>query len=143
MKSQLLVLDDLDSRRELHTLLAKLPPQDRIRFLRWCCSRCPTGQGRAPVPMVGMMKTTVSQAEHDDEGDRRFTYEVYGDLLQLFANFKLDAVQTARELEQWVRYPEYRRAVSRSLSRHSASPAAATHTVGNCRATRPALSDSD
>lgn len=109
MKPQLLIIDTLDDRRELHGLLHRLPPRDRIRFLQTCCARVPRGSDRLPVPAVWSMRATVDQAYRDDRADLRLTNEIYADVLQLFNQYRLDAVATALLLTEWVRRPEARR----------------------------------
>lgn len=103
MNSQLRVLDNTDDRRELHGLLAKLPPRERVAFLERCCKNVPQGRGKLPVPAVWKMRATVEMAMRCDRADLALTNEIYCDLQSLFAEFGLDAVKTAVELERLVR----------------------------------------
>ena len=102
MKSQLLTLDTKDDRRELHGLLGKLPPRERLRFLEWCCGSAPKGS-KLPVPAVWKMRATAEEAMRCDRADLRLTNEIFCDLLSLFGQWQLDAVKTAVELERLVR----------------------------------------
>ncbi len=135
MKPQTLVLDTNDDRREIRNLLSRLPPPHRIRFLEWACSVVPQGQRRLPVPVVTDMRITADQAYRCDHADARLTDEVYVDILQLFHQYELDAASTARELEAWVKRPEYRKARLHALLRvrrglEPASPGAGPSRTG-------------
>lgn len=103
--NSVITLDDtLDSRRELHTLLGKLPPRERIAFLEWACKQVPQNEkGYLPVPRVGEMQTTCDMAYRCDRADLRLTNEVYFDLLQLAATYHLDLLKAAVILEKLAR----------------------------------------
>lgn len=109
-------IDTLDDRRELHHLLGKLSPRDRVLFLAECCRRVPQAKGRLPVPVVTHLQTTLDQAYRCDRADQRVTNEVMGDLLMLMNQWGLDAIATAILLTEWVRKPDLRRAASSSSS---------------------------
>lgn len=102
--SQLLVLDDRDSRREIWHLIHRLPPRERIAFLRRCCGRVPlNNRGHLPVPAVRHLRSTVELAHRCDRADAVLTNEIYMDVLQLLNTWGLDAAATARDLEQLVK----------------------------------------
>ena len=103
MDSQLLVLDSADDRRELFALLSRLPPRDRVAFLRWCCSQVPRGRGRLPAPSVHGYGGQVALAMRSDAEDGKLTRMVFVDLTTLLGEWGLDALRTARELEKRVR----------------------------------------
>lgn len=136
---QLLVIDTRDDRRELHYLLSKLSPNDRIAFLTWACQQAPQGTGRLPVPCVQMMATTIEQAYRCDRADTRLTNEVYCDLLSLLNNFDVDAVKVTLELEQWLKRPDHRRSATRALSASPPASRRAAFSRSSCTgsSTRP------
>ena len=101
MTSQLLVLDTRDDRREVATLLAKLPPRARVEFLRRCVSRLPPG--KLPPPAVTGYRDAVEYAGRCDRADDRLTRMVYLDVLSLMSSFGLDAAATAVDLEKVVK----------------------------------------
>jgi hypothetical protein len=104
MKPEYLTLDDVDSRRQLHGLIHRLPPRERVAFLKWACTQVPKdGKGHLPEPAVWKMRATLEQSHRCDRADLALTNEVYGDLLTLAVNFQLDLVKCALALEQLVR----------------------------------------
>lgn len=105
MKSSLLVIDTLDDRREIWSLLHRLSPRDRVRFLARCCETVATVHGNGPKPSLFQMRDTVEQAYRCDRADDRLTNEIYGDLLALGTQWTLDLAAVAVELEQLVKRP--------------------------------------
>jgi hypothetical protein len=108
VKSPLLVIDTLDDRREVWSLLHRLPPRERLCYLRWCCAQVSdpvTGNG--PTPLIA--GETVRMAYRCDRADTRLTNEVYGCYLSLVGQHSaisrrsLDPVVAAVELERVVR----------------------------------------
>lgn len=140
--SALLELDTLDDRREIWHLLHRLPPADRVRFLRYACASCvPNRKGHLPAPCVRLMRTTVADARRCDDGDRRFTNEVYADLIQVVSGWALDPVAVANRLVEWVRRPAARRVPaapsSASSGSTSAAPARTPCSAGSARPAGP------
>ena len=104
MKPAFLILDDFDSRREIHGLLHRLPPRIRIEFLAWACKQVPKNNAnRLPEPAVWKMAATVDLAYRCETANLVLTNEIYSDVLQLAATFQLDLVATAKSLERLVR----------------------------------------
>ncbi len=102
--SQILVLDNVDDRRELHSLLHRLPPAQRLAFLKYCCSQVPkTNSNRLPEPAVWKMRATMEMAYRCEKASEVLTNEIYCDILTLFNSFSLDAMATATALERLVR----------------------------------------
>jgi hypothetical protein len=133
VKLAILQLDTLDDRREVHSLLARLPPRDRVRFLSECCSRVPQSKGKLPVPVVTHLRETIDRAYRCDRSDERLTNELYGDLLGLFNAWGLDVAATVRLLTEWVRRPDLRRASSSPSGSPSAAPARTPCSTGSGR----------
>lgn len=130
--AQLIVIDDRDSCQELHTLLSKLPPRDRIHFLTRACRMVPQGRGRLPVPCVTHMQTTLEEAYRSDQADFRLTREVFCDILSLVRDFDLDPVAATLELTEWVKRPSYRQ---HQIARHCvpSAPLPASRPAGSSR----------
>lgn len=124
-KPSLLVLDTLDDRREIHSLLHRLPPPARVRFLAWACAVVPGVRGNRPLPQP--MPEMVRDAVRCGRGDDRLTNSVYFDVLVLAAQWELDLRFAAEQLERLVRRPGYR--LPPPSSSACAPPAAPVRTV--------------
>lgn len=109
----LLVIDTADDRREVHYLLTKLPPADRVAFVSWACRQAPQGPGRLPAPVQWGMGEKVERARRCDREDLKLSNECYCSLVSLINDFGVDPVKVVNVLEQVVKRPEYRRAVLR------------------------------
>jgi hypothetical protein len=81
---------ELDDRREIWRLLAKLTPARRLRFLAWACR-----QVRGPLPV------RVNEATHTGTAN-----EAYADLMALEVMYRLDLAAAAARLERLVRKGE-------------------------------------
>lgn len=91
------LLDTLDDRREIHTLLGKLSPRKRVAFLDWCCKRA---KGRCRPTPSWRMAPRISEAMKDDDADERLTLELYYDFWVLVHQYEVDALEAAKELER-------------------------------------------
>lgn len=102
--NQLSLIDNLDDRKEIHRLLTKLPPVERVNFLRWACQQVPkNSKGHLPVPHVWKMRVTLEEAYRCDRADLAITNECYADLLVLISQWGLDAMKTVTALEYLVK----------------------------------------
>lgn len=102
-KPSLLVLDTLDDRREIWSLLHRLSPRDRVRFLGWCCSQVAAPGSTRPTPSLLRMGEVIGMADRCDRADDRLTNEVYGDVLVLASQWGLDLGRAAVVLERRAR----------------------------------------
>lgn len=98
-------LDNLDDRREVHGLLAKLSPRRRYNFLAWACEQCWLPNSNVhPSPSWFRMGERVRAATRgDDEQDLALTNEIYTDLWHLTMQYELSARVIAAALEACVR----------------------------------------
>ena len=103
MKPSILTFDTLDDRRELHTLLGNLCPENRVLFLARCCLRTP---GTTIRPNMRTMGVRLAAASTDPQADMELTNEVYADLLILSSQWGLPLFPTACDLEDIVRRPQ-------------------------------------
>ena len=95
-----LILDTKDDRKEIHHLLAALPPAARMEFLAWCCRQVVLPQTRThPVPSA-RMAPRFAEARHSDSADERLTMEIYFDFWRLCNTYGLDPTAAAAELER-------------------------------------------
>lgn len=102
--NQLLVLDTVDDRRELVTLLDHLPPRERVAFLHWACEQVkPTERGHLPAPVPGGYDEVTLAAYRCDRASDRLTRMVYSDVLVILHQWGIDALRLAAELERRVR----------------------------------------
>lgn len=94
--------DNLDDRREIWHLLARLPPRRRYQFLAWCCRQ--TTAKPQPLPSWFRMTPRILAAERGDERqDMALTNEIYGDLWALGYQYGLSTALATLELERIVR----------------------------------------
>ncbi len=101
--AQILAFDSLDDRREIYTLLSRLPPRKRVRFLAWVCARAvlPNSLLR---PQVDRETWELAElARVDDSADRRLTLEVNMNVWQVGQSFAVDFPEVIRALEQYGR----------------------------------------
>lgn len=104
MHKQILAVDDLDSRREVCTLLGKLSPAERIAWLRWCCKQATLNKRSSLHPKVQQKTLNLAdQARKDDGADMRLTLDLYFDLWALSAQWRFSLEDAMRELERRVR----------------------------------------
>lgn len=103
MKSSLLLLDTLDDRREIHSLLHRLSPRDRVRFLARCCRRVTDARGYGPRVSLWRMRERIDASYRCGKADDGLTNECYGDILVMAASWGLDLLAVAAELEQVAR----------------------------------------
>lgn len=103
MKPTYLSLDTKDDRRELITLLGKLPPAHRVAWLADCCQR-------SAKPRLGLMpqvsratQELAAKARWDDGASERLTIECYTDALHLSSQYDFDLLAAAKRLEAFVR----------------------------------------
>jgi len=98
MKLSLLEIDTKDDRKEIWSLLHHLRPGLRVRFLKWASGLSTQG----PCEPI-YKREKIESAMRCDEGDRRLTNEVYGDLILLGAQYQADMVTIAKKLEETVK----------------------------------------
>lgn len=104
MSSQLTVLDTVDDRKELRTLLDHLTPRARLAFLQWACDHASADErGNLPVPVPGGYDEVVKAAYQCDQASDRLTRLVYTDLLTLIWQYGVRADALARRLERFVK----------------------------------------
>lgn len=101
--SILLAVDTLDDRREIHGLLAKLAPWDRVRFLARCCQAVHKPGRNNVGPSVFRMRERIEASYRCDKADDGLTNMLYADLLFLAAQWGLDLAQAAVDLERVVK----------------------------------------
>jgi len=105
MTSSILRLDTLDDRREVWSLLHRLPPRRRALYLFRCC-RVASGDasaGSAVEPGPDIWRE-VADAERCDRGDDRLTNNVYALLVAVANQYDgLDWGKMALELERYVK----------------------------------------
>lgn len=101
-KPALLLMDTKDDRREIWSLLHRLDPRRRVRYLARCCRRVraahPAGHG--PRVTFERMEARMVASYRCGKADETLTNEVYGDVLVLSSQWGLDLGLVALELEQ-------------------------------------------
>ena len=111
---QNLALDSVDTRTEIHRLIERLSPSDRIRFLRWACTRAPLTSRCSTVPGVSAKTRQLAQlAPHDSSADRRLSLVVYFDLWMLSIQYHFDLESALNKLVEMV----LRRGITRGRGR--------------------------
>lgn len=125
-------IDNLDDRREVWRLLARLGPMARYGFLGWACNEVPKPDGFKPRPSWDRMRARVeASVRRDPAADLTLTNEIYTDLVHLVLQYGLDPVATVVELELLVRRsPWIPIALPLSLTATAAWPARTPCTAG-------------
>lgn len=96
-KSALLAHDNLDDRKEVVTLLERLPPMIRVGWMTWCCTQCVNNRGVHPE----VKKETVElagKARWDSAADQMLIRECYGDMWFLASQYALDVDAALKRL---------------------------------------------
>lgn len=99
-----LQLNTLDDRREVHQLLARLPPRRRVDFLNWCCRQIRNPVGRTCPHVSPRTLRLLPAARRDDEADQQLTNELFYDWWYLCAQHDLDQAAATQRLVELVRH---------------------------------------
>jgi len=102
-KSPLLIVDSLDTRKEVWNLLKRLSPKRRIDFLSWCCQRAKLKKGRSRPFVARRTRELAALARWDSGADERLHHEVWGDLWQLVQFCGVDPAAACEQLARMVR----------------------------------------
>lgn len=95
--------NNADDRTEIHRLLTKLSPWERVRFAAWCCRQA-TLKGSAVNPAVARStKETAQLATKDDSADAKLSMDIFLDLYHLSAHYNFDLDTALTELVRRVR----------------------------------------
>jgi len=97
-----LILDTLDDRREIHTLLRKLHPEVAVEWLAAQCRKVKPINGCRPNP-ARKMQPRIQAALRDDDAASRLSLELYYDVWALGLQYDLDLTQAALSLERLVK----------------------------------------
>ena len=98
-----LVYDNLDDRKEVYYLLAKLSPRRRMRFLQWCCDRVVMHKSQSKTRVSAKSLQLAEYARTDDSADRRSVLETYTDIWMLCAQYDFPIDQAVLKLTEMVR----------------------------------------
>lgn len=102
-KPVLLAHDNLDDRREIHRLLARLSPAGRVDFLRKACAAATLPAAKTHPGVSQKTLALAGLAQRDDSADARLTLDVYMDLWYLSAHYRFDLDRALAQLVQLVR----------------------------------------
>lgn len=102
-KPPLLIVDNLDTRREVWQLLKRLSPAKRIEFLTWCCERARPKRGQGKPFVNQKTLDLAAKARWDSGADERLHHEVWGDLWTLVNSFGLSPDAAQARLVQMAR----------------------------------------
>lgn len=101
-KPAYLPFDNLDDRREIRCLLARLHPLKRLAFMKWFCKQASLGWDL--VPQVRRdTEELAKRAVNDSGADERLTRELYGDLWHVSANYEVSLDVAFRKLVEVAR----------------------------------------
>lgn len=101
-KPALLVMDNVSDRREMWHLLHRMPPRDRVRFLKWACGQV-GGPGVRTRPEPTYERSLIDLAYRDDSADLRVTNLVYYDVWVLVGQWEADPIKLGIELDRRVK----------------------------------------
>lgn len=102
-KPAYLCLDTLDDRRQIHDLLGRLPPRQRIRFMRWCCAQATLPHSSAHPGVSRKTVRLAQQAERDSSADERLALDCYFDVWRLASHYDFDLNAALERLVELVR----------------------------------------
>lgn len=102
-KPGILIHDNLDDRREIYHLLARLPPKRRLGWLEWACRNATLGESKVRPVVAAKTRQLADQARWDSSANTRLTMEVFFDLWMLSVNYRMDFESLLRRLEAVVR----------------------------------------
>ena len=102
-KPAYLCLDTRDDRREIHDLLTRLPPRERIRFMRWACSQATLPASRTHPGVSRKTVRLAVRAVRDSSADRALALECYFDLWHLSISYDFDLDRALEMLVETVR----------------------------------------
>ena len=97
--------DTLDDRREIHTLLARLPPVRRIAWLRWACRSAALPNSDVQPKVAAKTLALAERARWDSSADDRLTLEAYMDVWYLSFAYAFDLDRALAKLVEMVRQP--------------------------------------
>lgn len=97
------VHDNLDDRREIFCLLAKLPPRKRVSWLEWACRNATLGRSSIQPVVSSKTRQLAEAARWDNSADERLSLEIFWDLWHLDVSFQVDFEQLLKHLERSVR----------------------------------------
>ncbi len=101
---QIKAYDNVDDRLEICTLLKHLPPDHRLAYFRWVCSKAIMPGTYCLHPAVG--PSTVKWAEearHCDRANEQLTIDIIQSLSHMLIDYSLDAKVCLEELVRRVR----------------------------------------
>ena len=98
-----LLHDNLDDRREIHQLLARLSPARRVAFVDECCLAAVL-PGSVVHPGVAQKTRDLAElARRDSSADTRLTLNLFMDLWYLHLHYRWDFDRSLARLVQLVR----------------------------------------
>jgi hypothetical protein len=78
VKPTYLQFDNLDDRREIRELLARLPPRKRIAFMQWWLAQVHLGPWLTLVPELEPETIRLAErARYDNVADAQLNYDLY------------------------------------------------------------------
>lgn len=102
-KAPYLAFDNLDDRREILRLLARLNPMKRLAFVQWFCSQARLGPWGLIPRVSAKTEATARQAMTDSGADERLTLELWQDMWNISAAYDVSLDVAFRKLVEVVR----------------------------------------
>jgi hypothetical protein len=104
---QILSVDTLDDRREIHQLIRRLPPWKKLAFLSWACQTASLSPGSRTKPRPGFQTIELAKKAEarpgDDTLNERLSLEIYMDLWGLTSQWDFSLDDALRKLVEMVR----------------------------------------
>lgn len=112
MKASVIVMDTLDDRREVLTILLRgLRPAERVDFLDFAIGKAralhPQALARAKADRVKMQPLVDAAIRGDRVADLLLANEVFADLAYLSHQWGVDYRSLVTDLERWARGPRH------------------------------------
>lgn len=95
--------DNLDDRREIHQLLARLSPARRVAFVDECCRNAVLPGSEIRPGVAQKTRDLAEVARRDSSADSRLTLNLFMDLWYLHLHYRWDFDRSLARLVELVR----------------------------------------
>ena len=95
--------DNLDDRREIHQLLARLSPARRVAFVDECCRNAVLPGSEIRPGVARKTRDLAEVARRDSSADSRLTLDLFMDLWYLHLHYRWDFDRSLGRLVELVR----------------------------------------
>jgi hypothetical protein len=102
-RNSLRLYDTKDDRREVATLIRRLPPKQTLRFLEWCCANSKIQHGSQRPVVSRQTRALADKARWDTGAVERLWRESLFDFWYLVTQFEFDVEAGLKRLVAMVK----------------------------------------